>query len=101
MKKHSSKPERFHFQLYVAGDSPNSTLAKANLRAALGAFSKEQGTLEIIDVLRDPERALNDGVLVTPTLIKVSPLPERRAVGNFRDRSVLLALLGSSGNDVE
>jgi circadian clock protein KaiB len=79
--------------LYVAGESPNSVLAKANLRLALAHLPKESVTLEICDVLSDPDRAARDGVLVTPTLIKSFPEPQQRLIGNLRN-SASLAQLG-------
>jgi circadian clock protein KaiB len=81
-------------RLYVAGESPNSTLARAHLQAALAHVPKAEVTLEVIDVLRHPERGLDDRVLVTPTLIRLSPGPEQRVIGNLRDRSALFAGLG-------
>ncbi|HMI89207.1 MAG TPA: circadian clock KaiB family protein [Polyangiaceae bacterium] len=82
--------------LYLAGDSPNSALAKTHLRTAIAHLAKEDVTLELVDVLRDPARGLRDGVLVTPTLVRVAPTPEQRVIGNLRDRSALLAGLGIS-----
>jgi circadian clock protein KaiB len=81
-------------RLYVAGHSPNSTLALANLRAAIAHLVSSEVSLEVIDVLRHPERGLVDGVLVTPTLIRTAPSPEQRVIGNLRDRNALLAGLG-------
>lgn len=81
-------------RLYVAGDSSNSQLARNNLQSALAHLPRGDVRLEVVDVLREPERALEDGVLVTPTLIRQSPLPERRVVGNLRDRSALMTGLG-------
>jgi circadian clock protein KaiB len=81
-------------RLYVAGDAPNSLAALANLRAALAEFPKHSADVELIDVLSDPDRALRDGVLVTPMLVKFEPPPERRVLGNLRDRGVLLGALG-------
>jgi circadian clock protein KaiB len=95
MTEESNNSGRLILQLYIAGDSPNSILARANLRAALGPFPDDEGTLEIIDVLQDPERALRERVLVTPTLVKVSPPPARRAIGNLKDRNALIVLLGA------
>jgi circadian clock protein KaiB len=83
-------------RLYVAGHSPNSTLAQANLQAAIAHLASSEVSLEVIDVLRHPERGLVDGVLVTPTLIRSAPSPERRVIGNLRDRNALLAGLGLS-----
>ncbi len=81
-------------RLYVARESPNSVLAKANLDDAIALLVRGAVSVELVDVLRDGERALRDGVLVTPTLIRTAPLPERRMIGNLRDRGGLLAALG-------
>jgi circadian clock protein KaiB len=86
--------------LYVAGDSPNSIVARTNLENAIAHLSKDEVVLDVIDVLSNPERGLTDGVLVTPTLVKASPSPERRIVGNLRDRSVLFMVLGMSDPNV-
>jgi circadian clock protein KaiB len=83
-------------RLYVAGEAPNSVAAIANLRLAL-AHSECSAHVETIDVLRDPDRALRDGVFVTPMLVRVAPLPERRILGNLRDRDTLLGVLGIDG----
>ncbi len=47
-----------------------------------------------MNVLREFERAVNDGVLVTPMLVRVAPLPERRILGKLADRRMLLRVLG-------
>jgi circadian clock protein KaiB len=85
---------RNQVRLYVAGDGPNSQSAIAALRALLAQFSGHGIEVEIVDVLTDPERALRDGVLVTPLLMKFAPLPERRMLGRLSDRQSLLSLLG-------
>jgi circadian clock protein KaiB len=92
-----TKPRRLVLRLYVAGQSPNSILARANLDAALAALGDDSATLEVCDVLRDPARALKERVLVTPTLIRVSPQPELRVIGNLSDRQALLAGLFARG----
>jgi circadian clock protein KaiB len=89
-----SEQQRLVLCLYLAGDSPNSVLARSNLRAAIAHMAKEEVSLEIVDVLRDPARGLRDAVLVTPTLVRVEPRPEKRVIGNLRDRGALLAGLG-------
>jgi len=81
-------------RLYVAGDAPNSTAAIANLRVALAQCAPELFELEIIDVLVDHERGMRDGVLQTPMLVRHEPHPERRILGNLRNRVLLLAVLG-------
>jgi circadian clock protein KaiB len=79
-------------RLYIAGDSPNSVLARRHLAEAVARLAARAVALDVIDVLHAPERALEDGVFVTPTLIRVSPAPEKRVIGNLRERSALEAL---------
>jgi len=86
--------DRYQVRLYVAGDGPNSQSAIAALRALLAEFDGHGIELEIVDVLMDSERALQDGVLVTPLLLKLAPPPERRMLGRLSDRRSLLSLLG-------
>ncbi len=89
-----ASPSPIRLRLYLAGDAPNSSIASANLRAALAALPQLRVDLEIIDVLQDPDRALRDGILVTPMLVKLAPFPERRVLGNLRDPAVLRRALG-------
>jgi len=80
-------------RLYVAGDAPNSTAAQENLRVFLARYPGALFRLEIVDVLKEPDRGMRDGVVVTPMLLKVTPKPARRVVGNLRDESMLLSVL--------
>lgn len=81
-------------RLYVAGNAPNSLSAIANLKAICGAHFAAGHELEIVDLLEQPSRALADGILVTPTLLKLRPLPEQRLVGNLSDTARVLLTLG-------
>jgi circadian clock protein KaiB len=83
----------FKFRLYVVGDAPNSTKATANLSAFCREHLAERYEIEIIDVLRDPERALKDGVLVTPLLVRISPAPVCKIVGNLSHRQPMLEIM--------
>ena len=89
-----SAPEDYKFRLYVAGDGPHSTQAIANLRAICGEHLPERHTIEIVDVLREPQRALADGVMMTPMLVKHSPAPIRKIIGNLSHREPVLQALG-------
>ena len=80
--------------LYVASDGPNSVAAMSNLKAALAQYPGHQVVVQIVDVVTDPARGLRDGVLVTPMLVRIAPLPERRILGNLHDGSLLLTVLG-------
>ena len=81
-------------RLYVAGGAPNSVRAVANLAAICKEHLRSAFELEIVDVLQFPLRALADGVLVTPHLAKLSPLPATKVVGNLNDRGSVLDALG-------
>jgi circadian clock protein KaiB len=84
---------RFKFRLYVVGNAPNSLQAVANLNTLCRTHLPDQCDIEVVDVLREPRRALSDGVFMTPMLLTLEPLPPRRIVGTLsRPEQVLLAL---------
>ena len=91
-----SKPGALlNLRLYVAGTAPNSVRAIANATAICEQHFAQRHRLEIVDVTWHPHRALADGVVVTPTLIKLRPEPPRRLIGDLSDtEQVLLALSG-------
>ena len=91
---------RLVLRLYVAGDGPNSVAARANLRRLLAPFGPTTYTLEIVDCLREPMRTLREGVLVTPTLVRLEPEPVRTIVGTLSDSAQVLEALGLTA-DVE
>jgi circadian clock protein KaiB len=80
-------------RLFVAGASPNSLAAIANLKA-IESSEPRAFDVEIVDVLKSPERALAESILVTPTLVKVAPAPACRILGNLRDLELVLRSLG-------
>lgn len=96
MGKPSARAEggtRIVLRLYIAGGTPASSRAGINLTAIC---EQAPGNLhvEVVDILREPLRALSEGVLVTPTLVRVSPLPAVKIVGDLSDRTTVLSALG-------
>lgn len=88
-------PPKLMLRLYVAGTAPNSVQAIANAKAICDEHFALAYELEIVDLISHPHRALADGVIVTPTLIKLQPPPVDRVIGNLSDAgSVLLVLAG-------
>jgi circadian clock protein KaiB len=81
-------------RLYISNNAPNSLRAISNLGAICKEYLEDKFKLEIIDVLEYPLRALADGILVTPSLAKVSPSPAAKIVGNLSDKSNVLHALG-------
>lgn len=83
--------------LYITENGPNSVLAVANLEAICKQHMQGNFRLEVIDVLKYPQRALADGVVVTPSLTKLSPTPAAKIVGNLSNRRNVLSALGIVG----
>lgn len=81
-------------RLYIVGGAPNSVQAIANLQAICEEYLKDGHRLEVVDVLEHPARAMAEGVVVTPSLAKLSPLPGANLVGNLSDKAKVLAALG-------
>ena len=80
-------------RLYVAGNAPNSLRAIENLKTFVKDKRIDGHELEIVDLLKEPHRALADGIIVTPTLMKVSPVPVKRLIGNLSDADSVIRTL--------
>jgi circadian clock protein KaiB len=86
--------EEWVFRLYIAGSSPHSQRAVKNLGAIVAECLGGRCSMQVIDVLEDPAVAIEQDIIVAPTLVRLSPLPEIRIVGNLNDRERVLFLLG-------
>ena len=82
------------FRLYLAGGAPNSVRAFANLYAICRKHFPGSHRIEVIDVLKEPIRALSEAILVTPTVVKLSPLPEQQIIGDLSEEEAVLRALG-------
>ena len=95
MAKAHVKAPGLRLRLYVAGHAPNSVRAVANVRAICAEHFASGHKLEIVDLLEHPKRALADGIIVTPTLLKLLPLPVLRVIGSLSDTNQVLLALSS------
>lgn len=77
--------DRYLFRLFVAGTSPRSRQAIANLRRFAEAHLEGRYELVVVDVIADPESAERARVLTTPTLVREQPAPPRRITGDLSD----------------
>ena len=84
----------FKFRLYVAGDAVNSAQALANLTALCREHLPDRHEIEVVDVFREPQRALADGIIMTPTLVKLAPSPVQRIIGTLKQTETVLQALG-------
>jgi circadian clock protein KaiB len=87
----------FKFRLYVAGEAPNSIQALENIRSLCREHLPDRHEIEIVDVLRHPDQAVADGILITPLLVKVAPVPQVKIFGNLSAVNSLLEALGLHG----
>ena len=94
MAKGDGKKRPLHLRLYVAGNAPNSMRAVANAKAICIEYYANDCVLEIVDMLEQPLRALEDEIIVTPTLLRLEPLPVRRVIGSLSDTEQVLLALG-------
>ncbi len=80
-------------KLFVAGDTPRSRDAAANLTRACTELLDSAAEIEMVDILIDPAAADEYRVLTTPTVVRVSPAPRRRVTGDLRDAAQVLVAL--------
>ena len=88
------RQDTFRLRLYVAGDTQNSAQARANLEAICREYLPDRHHIEVVDVILQPKRALADGVLMTPMLVKLAPAPVQRIVGTLSHTLTVLQVLG-------
>jgi circadian clock protein KaiB len=78
-------------RLYVAGDSPRSRTALANLKKLCEETLKDNYAIEVIDLTKRPELAKADQILAVPTLVRQIPEPMKRIIGDLSnaDRALI------------
>ncbi len=81
-------------RLFIAGASPNSMRAISNMTSFCENYLKESYTLEIIDVHQQPSLAENEQIIALPLMIRSSPAPERRLIGDMSDIEKVIKDLG-------
>jgi circadian clock protein KaiB len=92
---------KYKFQLYTAEGTSNSSLAFGNLLTLCKSHLADRYEIEVIDVFRHPQRALAQSIRMTPTLVKLAPLPKRIIVGTLSQTQRVLAALGVDTAEVQ
>src|SRR5262245_41837495 len=83
----------YSLRLYITGTTRRSAEAVASIRALCEEHLKGRYDLEVIDIYQQPRQAMSEQIIAAPTLVKRTPLPPKRLVGNLCDRNkVLLGL---------
>lgn len=83
----------WYLRLYVAGQSPRSLYASANLRRLCEEHLAGNYEIEVIDLVEDPARARDDDILAIPTLVRRLPEPPRKVIGDLSDTERVLRCL--------
>ena len=80
----------YRLRLFVTGASPNSTRAIINLKQICEAHLKDNYEMEIVDVHQQPLLAQSEQIIALPLLVKLSPGPQRRLIGDMSDTGKVL-----------
>jgi circadian clock protein KaiB len=75
--------ERWNLFLYIAGQTPKSLTAFSNLKRLCEEHLQGRYQIEIIDLVKDPQRAQDDQIVALPTLVRKLPEPIKRIVGDL------------------
>lgn len=86
--------EYYELRLFVTGASPNSVRAISNIKKICELYIQHKYSLEIIDIYQNTSLAEEEQLIALPLLIKKSPLPERRLIGDMSDNNKVLKGLG-------
>lgn len=85
---------RYYLRLYITGRSLASQHAVINIRQLCKEYLPDMCDIEIIDILENPEIAETEKILATPTLVKRSPAPVRKVIGDLSQKEKVLFGLG-------
>lgn len=80
-------------RLYVTGSTLLSTRAVENVNWLISEELQGMYECEVVDVLERPDLADEDGIFATPALVRRSPLPIRKLIGDLSDRDLVLSSL--------
>ena len=89
----AAESSSWNLRLYVAGQTPKSVTALANLKKICDQHLPEKYRIEVIDLARNPQLARRDQILAIPTLVRDLPTPIKKIIGDLSNtEKVLLGL---------
>ncbi len=83
-------PEMWNLRLYVAGQTPKSITAFANLKKICEEHLRGKYNIEVIDLIQNPQLARGDQILAVPTLVRKLPVPVRKIIGDLSNTERVL-----------
>lgn len=81
---------RWQLRLYVAGHTPKSVRALANLKALCEEHLAGEYTIEVVDLVKSPQLAEGDQIVAVPTLVRKLPPPLKRIIGDLSNTEKIL-----------
>ena len=84
------KSDTYVLRLYIAGQTPKSVAALANLKIICAEHLAGRYQLQVVDLLENPQLARGDQILAIPTLVRKLPLPMRRIIGDLSNTERVL-----------
>lgn len=85
-----SQLETWQLRLYVAGQTPKSLVAFANLKNICEEYLHGQYSIEIIDLTKQPQLAIEDSIVALPTLVRKLPPPIKKIIGDLSNTEKVL-----------
>jgi circadian clock protein KaiB len=86
----ASRPSKWRLRLYVAGNTPNSIAAFANLKEICEVHLGGRYQIEVVDLLENPTLAKGDQIVAIPTLVRRLPHPVKKIIGDLSNRDRVL-----------
>lgn len=85
--------QKWHMLLYVSGDTEKNRKSISLLRQICNEHLRGKSEIEVIDLMRNPQRACEDNIIATPFLLRKRPSPVRKIIGDLSDmEKVILGL---------
>ena len=82
--------KKWRLRLYVAGNTPNSIAAFANLKEICEKHLGGRYQIEVVDLLENPTLAKGDQIVAIPTLVRKLPYPVKKIIGDLSNRERVL-----------
>ena len=85
-----AKEKKWELRLYIAGQTPKSTLALKNITRYCETYMEGQYSIEVIDLIKHPQLAEGDQIFAIPTLVRKLPQPIRKIIGDLSNEEKVL-----------
>ena len=97
---HRRPTKLWQLRLYVAGQTPKSLMAFSNLKKICEDHLKGRYSIEVVDLVEQPQLSKGDQILAIPTLVRKLPQPIRKIIGDLSDTERVLVGLDLRTADI-